>query len=92
METFIGYPNELLDDSKLIEYYRNLTLSNSQSYLESAIRIDDHGKEFICSRFRKPANRSEWVDHASSIFVNANYNGKTNGIQIIAAILQGEIL
>ena len=88
MHSNIAYPIELLSDSTVETYYKNLTL-NETNYLQSAINIDNHGKEFVCSRFHKPVNRTDWVDHASSIYVNANYNGKTNSIQIIAAMLQG---
>lgn len=88
MRSNIAYPIELMYDSNIDTYYRNLTLGES-NYLQSAINIDNHGREFLCSRFHKPVNRTDWVDHASSIFVNANYNGKTNSIQIIAAMLQG---
>jgi neprilysin len=88
MHSNIAYPNELLDDSKLAGYYRGLKL-NETNYLQSAMAIDNHGKEFICSRFHKPVNKTDWVDLSTSIYVNANYNGKTNSITIIAAMLQG---
>jgi neprilysin len=88
MHSNIAYPDELLDNSKLENYYKGLKL-NETNYLQSAIALDNHGKNFICERFNKPVNRTDWVDHASSIYVNANYNGKTNSIQIIAAMLQG---
>lgn len=88
MYSNVAYPNELLDDSVIENYYTGLKL-NESNYLQSAINIDNHGKEFVCSRFHQPVNRTDWIDHASSIYVNANYNGKTNSIQIIAAMLQG---
>lgn len=88
MHSNVGYPTELLDDSLIEGYYSNLVL-NETNYLQSAIDIDNYGKAFVCSRFHKPVNRTDWVDHATSIYVNANYNGKTNSIQIIAAMLQG---
>lgn len=88
MNSHIAYPMELFNDSIIENYYKGLTL-NESNYLQSAISIDLHGKKFACSRYHKPVNRTDWVDHASSIYVNANYNGKTNSIQIIAAMLQG---
>lgn len=88
MHSNIAYPVELLQDSLIENYYKGVKL-NATNYLQSAIDIDTHGKEFVCSRYHKPVNRTDWIDHASSIYVNANYNGKTNSIQIIAAMLQG---
>lgn len=88
MHSNIAFPVELMQDSLIENYYKNLKL-NETNYLQSAIDIDTHGKVFVCSRFHKTVNRTDWIDHASSIYVNANYNGKTNSIQIIAAMLQG---
>ena len=88
MHSNIAYPDELLDDSKLVGYYNGLKLNDS-NYLQSAMAIDNHGKEFICTRFHQPVNRTDWVDLSTTIYVNANYNGKTNSITIIAAMLQG---
>jgi neprilysin len=88
MHSFVAYPTELLQDSYIEDYYRGLNL-NTTNYLQSAIDIDKHGKNYVCGRFHKPVNRTDWIDHAGSTFVNANYNGKTNSIQIIAAMLQG---
>lgn len=89
MHANIAFPPELFSDTLLENYYKDLKL-NETNYLQSAIEIDNHGKKFVCSRFKKPVNRhADWIDHASSIYVNANYDGKTNSIQIIAAMLQG---
>lgn len=88
MHSNIAYPVELFHDSKIEGYFHGLKL-NATNYLQSAIDIDNHSKTYACARFHKPVNRTDWIDHASSIYVNANYNGKTNSIQIIAAMLQG---
>lgn len=88
MHANIAFPPELFSDSLIDNYYRNLKL-NETNYLQSAIELDTHGKSFVCSRFNEPVNRTDWIEHASSIYVNANYDGKTNSIQIIAAMLQG---
>lgn len=88
MEAHIAYPAELLDDKPIEEVYKNLKI-NENNYLHTAILLDIHAKEFYSARFHKPVNRTDWVDHASSTYVNAYYNGGQNSIQIIAAILQG---
>lgn len=88
MHSNVAYPIELFNDTLIEGYYKHLQL-NESNYLQSAVELDNHGKEFVCMRFNKPVNRTDWIDHASTIYVNANYNGKTNSIQIIAAMLQG---
>jgi predicted metalloendopeptidase len=80
MNVNVAYPNELLNNTILEKYYEKLHL-NETHFLESALNIDNFGKNLICSRYHEPVNRSEWSDHASSIYVNANYNGKGNAIR-----------
>lgn len=88
MHANVAYPNELMNDTKIEEYYKSLRL-NETNYLQSAMEIDKLGKTFVCARFHEPVNKTDWVDHSTSTSVNANYNGKTNSITIIAAMLQG---
>lgn len=76
----IAYPPELLNQTLLEKYYENLHL-NDTNYLQSAMNIDRHGKIFICSRYHQPVNRKDWIDHATTIYVNANYNGKGNSVR-----------
>jgi len=73
-------PTELFDDTAIIDYYKSLTLNDS-NFLQTAINVDNHGKEFACSRYHQAVNRTDWKDHASTIYVNANYNGKGNSIR-----------
>lgn len=80
MSSNIAYPSELLNDTLIEDYYKNLEL-NATNYLQSASNIDLHGKKFVCSRYHQPVNRSDWIDQSSTTFVNANYNGKSNSIR-----------
>lgn len=80
MSSNIAYPSELLNDTLIENYYKNLEL-NATNYLQSASNIDLHGKKFVCSRYHQPVNRSDWIDQSSTTFVNANYNGKSNSIR-----------
>lgn len=80
MGSIIAYPNELLDDEIVEDFFKDLKLSES-IFLESAIQIDLHSKKFLCRRFHEPVSRIDWIDHASTIYVNANYQGKSNSIR-----------
>lgn len=80
MNSNIAYPSELLNNSLIEDYYKDLELSNN-NYLKSAINIDLHGRNFACSRYHQKADRNDWIDQSSTTFVNANYNGKTNSIR-----------
>lgn len=80
MNVNVAYPNELLNNTLIEKYYEKLQL-NETHYLESALNIDNHSKEFVCSRYHEPVNRSDWIDYATTFYVNANYNGKGNSIR-----------
>lgn len=80
MSSFIAYPSELFNDTKIIEYYKDLEL-NDTNYLQSATNIDLHGKKFVCSRYHQEVNKNDWIDQSTSTYVNANYNGKSNSIR-----------
>lgn len=82
MHSNVAYPPELFNDTLLETYFANLNLSED-NYLQSAINVDNHGKEFVCERFHQPVNSKDWMEHSSTIYVNANYNGKTNSIRKI---------
>lgn len=80
MNSNIAYPNELLNDTIIEEFYKYVQL-NQSNYLQSAVAIDQHSKNFLCRRFHQPVNRNDWIDQSSTIYVNANYHGKSNSIR-----------
>lgn len=60
----IGYPDELLDDKKLDEHYKNLELQ-SDSLLYSAINIQKLNKDRKVSLLRIPVNKTDWAEHST---------------------------
>ena len=89
MDTHIGYPDELMDDKKLIDYYQGLTIDDN-NHLENILNIKkfQHDKDF--GKLRDPVNRTVWFNHAESAVSNAYYSPIENSIQFPAAILQGK--
>ncbi|KAK9722859.1 Peptidase family M13 [Popillia japonica] len=92
MATHIAYPDELLDDSKLGEFYHDLDLSSEQ-YLKSAINLTLFATRYSFRRLRQPVNKTDWITHGRPAIVNAFYssieNSIQNSIQFPAGILQG---
>ncbi|GLV37814.1 Neprilysin 2 [Carabus blaptoides fortunei] len=88
MSSHIAYPDELLDDKKLEEFYENLDLSD-ELYLESILNLTQFGTDFSFNRLRKPVNKTDWVSHGRPAIVNAFYSSIENSIQFPAGILQG---
>lgn len=80
MTAHIGYPDELMDDKKLIEYYDNLTIDENQ-YFESMLNINKFDSEKALSKLRQVVNKSDWETHAYVAMINAFYNAAENSIR-----------
>lgn len=80
MKTLIGYPDELIDDAKLENFYAALNLSFN-SFLEDILRVQGFYSTFELGRLRDFFNKTDWVDHARPADVNAYYSGIENNIR-----------
>ncbi|XP_016921652.1 neprilysin-2 isoform X2 [Apis cerana] len=88
MSSHIAYPDELLDDSKLEQFYEKLELT-TDNYLEDILNLTLFGVEYSFNKLRQPVNKSDWVTHGRPAIVNAFYSSLENSIQFPAGILQG---
>merc|ERR1719192_158981 len=88
MVEHIGYPSELLDQSKLEELYAGLELSPN-AYLGNALNMTVFGTNYAFSKLREKVNKTDWVRHGRPAVVNAFYSPLENSIQFPAGILQG---
>ncbi|XP_039280391.1 neprilysin-2 [Nilaparvata lugens] len=88
MTTHIAYPDELLDDEKLMQFYENLEIG-SDDYYGAILNLTKFGTEYSFSRLRDAVNKSEWITHGRPAIVNAFYSSIENSIQFPAGILQG---
>ncbi|XP_050295817.1 neprilysin-2 isoform X1 [Anthonomus grandis grandis] len=88
MSTHIGYPDEMLSDKKLEEFYGDLELDENQ-YLPSILNLTLFGTRFSFRRLRQPVNKTDWITHGRPAVVNAFYSAIENSIQFPAGILQG---
>ncbi|XP_046670651.1 neprilysin-2 isoform X2 [Homalodisca vitripennis] len=88
MTSHIAYPDEILDVSKLEEFYEKLELT-SDNYLEAILNVTKFGFDYSFNRLRKPVNKTDWITHGRPAIVNAFYSSIENSIQFPAGILQG---
>lgn len=79
MASHIGYPNELLDDRKLEEYHKGMEL-DSNSLLKSVLKLNTFYANYSFNELRLPVNKSEWISHAATTFINAYYSFEENSI------------
>lgn len=80
MSTHIGYPDEIMDDSKIEEYYDNLEIDEN-NYLSSVLNMNVFGTNYAFNKLRKPVNKTDWVTHARPAVVNAFYSSIENSIR-----------
>ncbi|CAG9827195.1 unnamed protein product [Diabrotica balteata] len=88
MTSHIAYPDELLDDEKLKEFYDGLEMDPNQ-YFKSILNLTLFGTRFSFKRLRQPVNKTDWITHGRPAIVNAFYSSIENSIQFPAGILQG---
>lgn len=88
MTAHIAYPDELLDNNKLVEFYTGFEVNNG-SYLEAIMNITKFATDYSFGRLRDPVNKTEWISHGRPAVVNAFYSSIENSIQFPAGILQG---
>ncbi|XP_063235187.1 neprilysin-2 isoform X2 [Bacillus rossius redtenbacheri] len=88
MMVHIAYPDELLDDKKLDDFYDGLELQ-PQLYLGSILNLTKFGTSYSFGRLRQKVNKTEWITHGRPAIVNAFYSSIENSIQFPAGILQG---
>lgn len=80
MATHIGYPDEMLDNNKLAEYYKNLDI-NPDKYFESFLAMNVFGTDKSFNKLRLPVNKTDWIRHARPAVVNAFYSSIENSIR-----------
>ncbi|KAL6734495.1 hypothetical protein Aduo_005030 [Ancylostoma duodenale] len=82
----IAYPDFILNDKKLDDYYSGFTVQASDSYSEMVGNLSRWDLEYRFKRLIKPVDRNEF--EFNSAIVNAYYEPTSNSIKFPAAILQ----
>lgn len=80
MVQIIGYPNELLDDQKLIEFYGKV-LVDDLKFFESTLTLQASDFDRKIRGLRKPVNKTDWTTHSKTAIVNAWYEPNENSIR-----------
>lgn len=70
MHFHIGYPNELLDDNKLNDYYDGLTMQ-PDSMFYNVMHIQQFLRNREINQYRKTINKTDWQTHSMVTAVNA---------------------
>ncbi|KAK0395635.1 hypothetical protein QR680_001367 [Steinernema hermaphroditum] len=86
MQSLIGFPDFIYNDTALDEYYAKLHLEADDSYPQLVQKASKWAQERAFERLLEPVDRAEFG--ISSAVVNAFYSSLKNGITFPAAILQ----
>uniref|UniRef100_A0A336KCR9 CSON013010 protein n=1 Tax=Culicoides sonorensis TaxID=179676 RepID=A0A336KCR9_CULSO len=87
MSVNIAYPNELMDDTIVTEYYKGLHVKQDE-YFESALRSYSFLLDKGLERLHESVNKTDWRDLSYVAVVNAFYHPLLNYIMFPAGILQ----
>lgn len=79
MATHIGHPDELMDDQKLRDFYKTVSIDENK-LLESVLSIQKFDNDRDFNKLRKPVNKTDWVKHSKQAEVNAVYSSLENSI------------
>lgn len=80
MHIHIAYPNELLDDTKLNEYYDGLII-RPDSLLDNVMQIRKFMRHRKIIQFRETINKTDWQTHSRVTAVNAYNSLMENSIR-----------
>lgn len=80
MTTHIGYPNELADNNKLEEFFRDLEIA-PDNLLLNTLRLSVFDDDYTYGQLRKAVNKTDWVTHSKPALVNALYSSLENSIR-----------
>lgn len=77
----IGYPDELAEDDKLEEYYRELEIE-PDNLLLNTLRLEAFDLDNLFNKLRKPVNKTDWQTHSTTSTVGAYYSSAENSISM----------
>lgn len=87
LENHISYPDELLDDKKLIEHYENIQI-NAESLFINVVNVRKFERNFDFKLLREPVNKTDWRMHSLPSMVNAQYSPLENSIRMYFYFIQ----
>lgn len=91
MKYQIGFAEELMDNSKLLELSTKYNLNIDQDeYFESSLNIRSASMRHKFEIYRTAVDKTNWIKFVTPISVDAFYYVDENTMKFPAAILQGE--
>ncbi|MFH4981384.1 hypothetical protein AB6A40_008093 [Gnathostoma spinigerum] len=89
MQSLIGYPDFIYNDTELDDFYRDLHINKNDSYATMVRKVSRWAQKRSFRRLLVPVDRTEFGIASST--VNAFYSSLKNGITFPAAVLQAPL-
>lgn len=80
MSSLVGYPDEFLDDEKLMQVYENMTVDESK-FFEAVLKLNTLDVYEGFRNLHAPINKTDWITHSFVAVVNAFYFATENNIR-----------
>ena len=77
--SYVGYPDELLDDKKIEEFYKNLEITDDD-YYQASLNLCSFHLSSSLSRYRESVNDGKWISHSEYRIPNVVYSLTKNSI------------
>ncbi|CAG2114187.1 unnamed protein product, partial [Medioppia subpectinata] len=88
MRLLVGYPDELLNETYITDYYRTLW-TNATDYFGNNVRLSKWYLDLGFGKLRLPVDQYDWKELSGVAVVNAYYHQLKNLVVMPAGILQG---
>ena len=79
MSSHVGYPDELLNETKVNEYYQDLELTG-ENYLESSLNLTLFATLKKYSLLQLPVDKDDWTFHADVAALVTSYSAIHNAL------------
>ncbi|KAK9869804.1 hypothetical protein WA026_003536 [Henosepilachna vigintioctopunctata] len=80
MGSYVGYPDQLLDDDEIKEYYEGLVI-HEDSMLKTSIAMTLWNRNKYLKQYYEPYDKNDWKDKVFPTVVNAFYSWHENNIR-----------
>lgn len=82
MTSFVGYPEEIIDDETLKKHFERVSVNESQLF-ENMLQLNKFYHYNMRKKLKKSSNESDWQSHSRVSVINAFYEPTENMIRNI---------
>ena len=89
MIKYVGYPDELLNDKIIEEFYKNLEITDDD-YFQASLNMSIFQTDNFLSNYRKPESEWDWYSYSPSTVPKVEYIASDNSISTFTLFLNNK--